>query len=83
MISVVNGGPGAKAGLRGGSKPSSISNLNAGGDLIIAIDDQPVITFGDLLRYLMDSKSPGDQVVLKIIRDNQEKEVTITLGKRP
>jgi S1-C subfamily serine protease len=83
VISVVKDGPGDKAGLRGGSKPSSINNLNAGGDLIIAIDNQPVLIFGDLLRYLMDSKSPGDKVVLKIIRDNQEKEVTITLGKRP
>jgi S1-C subfamily serine protease len=39
--------------------------------------------FGDLLAYLMENKSPGDTLVLTIIRDQEEKEVTVTLGKRP
>jgi 2-alkenal reductase len=36
-----------------------------------------------MLTYLMENKSPGDTVVLTVIRDNQQKEVTVTLGKRP
>jgi S1-C subfamily serine protease len=83
ITSVVKGSPGEKAGLLAGTQPSSIQGLNKGGDLIIAIDGQPVLVFGDLLSYLMDSKSPGDTVTLTIIRDGQEKEVAITLGKRP
>jgi len=38
---------------------------------------------GDLMGYLMSNKNPGDQIVLSIIRDNNRKEVTVTLGKRP
>lgn len=83
ITTVVKDSPGDKAGLRAGTQPSSIQNLNAGGDLIIAVDGQPILVFGDLLRYLMDNKSPGDTVTLTIIRDGQEKEVPLTLGKRP
>ncbi len=43
----------------------------------------PVRVFGELLSYLMTEKSPGETVVLTIIRDNEEKEVRVTLGKRP
>jgi 2-alkenal reductase len=80
---VVPGGPADQAGLRGGTKPTSIQGLDSGGDLITAVDGQPVIVFGDLLSYLMNNKSPGDKVTLTILRDNQTKEVVLTLGKRP
>jgi S1-C subfamily serine protease len=55
----------------------------AGGDLIIAVDGHPVMVFGDLLSYLQSNKGPGDVVVFTVIRNNQQKEVSITLGKRP
>jgi len=83
VISVTQGGPADKAGLKGGSRNSSISNLPAGGDLIVAADGQPVLVYGDLIGYLMEFKSPGDQIKLAVIRDGQKKEVTLTLGKRP
>jgi 2-alkenal reductase len=83
VVSVVAGSPAEKSGVRGGSTDSSIPGLKSGGDLIIAIDDRPVRVFGELLAYLMTEKSPGENVVLTIIRDNQEKEVTVTLDKRP
>ena len=57
--------------------------MPTGGDLIIAVDGRPVHVFGDLLSYLMENKSPGDTIQLTILRDNQQKEVTVTLGKRP
>jgi S1-C subfamily serine protease len=31
----------------------------------------------------MANKSPGDEITLKIIRNGQEKEVVLTLEKRP
>ncbi len=83
IVSVTPGSPADRAGLRGGSQPTRFAGLPAGGDLIIAIDGQPVQTFSDMLSYLMKNKSPGDTVVLTIIRDRQEKEVSVTLGKRP
>jgi S1-C subfamily serine protease len=83
VVAVTKGGPADKAGLIGGSQPTDIPNLEAGGDLITAVDGHQVLVFGDLLSYLINNKAPGDTVVLTIIRDNQQKEVTLTLGKRP
>lgn len=83
VISVTPNSPADKAGLRGGSKPTSISGLNAGGDLIIAIDGQPVRDFGELLSYLINYKSPGDVVKLTVLRGEQELTFDLTLGKRP
>lgn len=80
---IVPGGPADQAGLVAGTQPTSIQGLDAGGDLIIAADGRPVNVFGDLLGYLMENKSPGDKVSLTVVRNNQEKEVSITLGKRP
>jgi 2-alkenal reductase len=83
IVDVVKGGPCDQAGLRGGTKPTSDPTLNAGGDLIIAVDGHPVMVFGDLLSYILINKSVGDTVVFTIIRDNQQKEVSVKLGKRP
>jgi S1-C subfamily serine protease len=83
VLDVVPDGPAERAGVVGGSRQTNIPNLRAGGDLIIAVDGRPVQVFGDLLAYLMENKSPGDTLVLTIIRDQEEKEVTVTLGKRP
>ena len=83
VVNVVADSPADDAGVIGGSIETDIPGLNAGGDLIIAIDDRPVRVFGELLSYLMTEKSPGETVVLTIIRDNEQKEVEVTLGKRP
>jgi S1-C subfamily serine protease len=80
---VTPGGPADKAGLRGGTNPTYLPNVNAGGDLIIAIDGHEVKSFGDMLRFLLNNKSPGDTVRLTIIRENKEMEVNLILGKRP
>jgi S1-C subfamily serine protease len=77
------GSPAEEAGLRAGSRRTNLAGLFCGGDLIVAVDGLPVLVFGDLLSYLMVNKSPGDMITLTIIRDNEEKEVNLTLGKRP
>jgi len=83
VSSVTPGGPADQAGVIGGSGNAGITGLPSGGDLIIAVDGQPVRVFAELIGYLMTNKSPGDQVVLTIVRDNEQKEVTVTLDKRP
>jgi len=83
-VTTVNaGGPAERAGLRAGTIPTDFPQLDAGGDLIIAIDGQPVRTFGDLLAYLINYKSPGDTVVLTILREDQKLDLELTLDKRP
>lgn len=83
VSSVTPGGPADQAGIRGGSQPTSDQRLLAGGDIITAIDGMPVATFDDLLGYLTTNKSPGDTVVLTILREGQTMDVNVTLGARP
>jgi len=83
VVSVVPGGPADQAGIKAGDTPTSIQNLNAGGDLITAFDGKPVSTFDELLSYLLTNKSPGDTVVLTVLRDGQSMDITVTLGERP
>lgn len=83
VTNIVSGGPADKAGIIAGSKPTSIPNLASGGDLIIAIDGHEVHTFDEMLSYLITNKSPGDTVVLQVLRGNEKVDVTITLDKRP
>jgi 2-alkenal reductase len=83
VTSITSGSPADKAGLVGGSRATEIAGLDAGGDLIIAVDGNEILTFSDMLSYLIIYKSPGDSVVLTILRDNKEMEVTLVLGKRP
>jgi 2-alkenal reductase len=83
VMTVTPGGPAATAGLRGGTKSTNIQGLYSGGDLIIAVDGRPVQVYGDVISYIFLNKSPGDKIVLTVIRNGTQQEVTLTLGKRP
>ena len=93
ITSIRNGGPAQRAGLRGGSSNTDIvigmgtqgpEYLPGGGDLVTAIDDQPVKTFDDLLIYLESFKSPGDTVTLKVLRPGRgQVSLPLTLSERP
>jgi S1-C subfamily serine protease len=79
------GGPAEQAGLRGPlvtrerRGPLIIERTDrSAADLIVAADGRPVSTVDDFLGYI-ESRSPGDQVVLTVIRANAEAEVTIRL----
>jgi serine protease Do len=85
---IIPGGPAARAGLQGGDSPSDtpyhgICPRNKGGDVILAIDDQPIAAFDDVLVYLERYTSPGDQVTLQVLRDGKEYLLDVKLGTRP
>jgi S1-C subfamily serine protease len=83
VSSVTPGGPADQAGIQGGSQPTNLEGVEAGGDIITAIDGQPIDTFDELLSYLTTNKSPGETVVLTVLRDGQTMDITVTLGTRP
>ncbi len=86
VTSVIPGGPADQAGIQAGTQPINLAGyqgLNKGGDLIIAIDGQPVVTFDDMIRYLALHKSPGDTVTLTVLRGDQQMDIPVVLGKRP
>jgi 2-alkenal reductase len=73
------------AGLRGGDREVEVmgQSVVVGGDIIIAIDEEPLRTFDDLVAYLVSDTAVGQDVVLTILRDGREMKVNVTLGKRP
>lgn len=81
VTSVTEGGPAAKAGVRGGTQADAEA-LPRGGDIITAIDGQPVTRFDGLVAKLADYR-PGDTITLSVVRDGQTQEIAVTLGERP
>ncbi len=83
VVSVVPGGPAEQAGLQGDTATTRDTSFQGDGDLIIAIDGQPVNIFEDLISYINYNKRPGDTVVLTVLRKNERVDLTVTLGERP
>jgi 2-alkenal reductase len=77
ITNVTPGGPAEDAGLR------AADSSGRGGDMLIAIDGNKLIDFGDLVSYLVSSTEPGQVVELTIIRDGETIQVPLTLGERP
>jgi serine protease Do len=85
VISVDQNGPAAKAGLKGSDQQVTVNGaqLPTGGDVITAINGQPVNRFEDLASYLFDSTTAGQTVSLTVIRGGQEQTISVTLGVLP
>jgi 2-alkenal reductase len=82
VIDITPGSPAEDAGLRASGINDSVGEL-PGGDLIIAINGQPIATSDDLISYLVFDAEVGQTVTLTIIRDGQQLDVPMTLGERP
>ena len=83
MAQVAAGGPGDKAGLKAATVATSIQGYQSGGDLIVAVDGQTVMSQDDLMRYLILNKSPGDTITLTVMRGSQKVDLKLVLGTRP
>jgi S1-C subfamily serine protease len=85
VLEVTPDSPADRAGLRGssGTVERLGRTLQTGGDVIIAIDDQKVELFEDLLVYILRSTEVGQRVELTIIRDGRERVIAVNLGERP
>jgi S1-C subfamily serine protease len=84
VAEVVPGGPADKAGLKGGDEKIQFQGFpyKAGGDVILSVDGHKVLRPEDVALDIA-SKQPGERVTLRILRDGGEKDVQVTLGKRP
>jgi S1-C subfamily serine protease len=76
--------PADEAGLHGSYKPMTLNGeqITVGGDIITAIDQQPVSQVEDLQSYLQQAK-PGQKVTLTLLRDGKKMDVAVTLGEQP
>ena len=85
VIDVTSGSPAEWAGIIGSTETGFVDGQEVplGGDVITQVDGVSVISMNDLAVYMEQNTSPEDSVVLGIIRDGQEINVTVTLGERP
>ncbi|MDA1054996.1 MAG: PDZ domain-containing protein [Planctomycetota bacterium] len=90
IIDVAPGGPADRAGLRGFEVVTQKEQRGpfiyertyvdrARADRIVAVDGIAVST-GDEFQDVVEGKKPGDQIVVRVIRDNRELDVPVTLA---
>jgi S1-C subfamily serine protease len=82
---VIDGGPAAKAGLRGGAREEDFRAIpfRGGGDLIVAIDGNRVASAEDVVRAVTERLFPGQTTRLTILRGNERLVISVVLGDRP
>lgn len=82
VLEVTRNGPADNAGIKAGTRTTKYQGLYAGGDLIVAVDGIEMRNYNQLLTYLFMNKAPGDTMIVTILRNGSEKNVTVTLGSR-
>jgi S1-C subfamily serine protease len=77
-------GPAKKAGIKGGDTQVTIRGADVvlGGDVILEINGKTVKSMNDVIG-VVDSKKPGEQVSLKLLRGSKQRSATVELGNRP
>lgn len=85
VVDVTPNSPADQANLHGSDRQVQIEDqqVRVGGDVIVAIDGQPVKEFDDLVAYLARSTEVGQKVKLTVLRQGKEETVEATLAARP
>ena len=82
---VRSGTPGARAGLRAGTRTVSYEGLqlSIGGDAIVAIDGIKVTDAEDVVRIVASRLAPGESARFTVVRGATRRDVRVKLGERP
>ncbi|WP_322487742.1 S1C family serine protease [Chloroflexus sp.] len=83
IAELVEGGPAARAGLRGPQQVVRVGNwiLPVGGDVIVAINGRSITTSQELLVYLETETQVGETVQVTFIRDGREQNLPVILAE--
>jgi len=78
-------GPAVTAGIRGANSELILGNRRylIGGDIITAVNDQPVKDWTSLSEYLELNTNVGEDITFSLIRDNQPIQTNLTLLAQP
>jgi len=84
VTDVLDGGP-ADGTLRGSdrTRPVEGEEVPVGGDVLLAVEGEELLTGEDLGSYLALRTRPGDDVTVTLLRDGGERTVTVEVGERP
>lgn len=84
IVDITPGGPAARAGLQAAeARREGRQILFSGGDIVIAIDGQPLKSRDELTIYLENQKRVGDSVELTFVREGEEMKTVLGLHERP
>jgi S1-C subfamily serine protease len=84
-IEAVRGAPADKAGIRGAQRTVQLGRFQVpvGGDIVIAINGEPVNNFEEFTVYLESQTVIGDSVDVTVIRDGEQQTFAVILEERP
>src|SRR5205085_2270370 len=79
---VKRGTPAESAGLRGGNWEERVlgARFTRGGDVIVAIDGQPVHSAEDVVRIVTERVLPGERVRFTIVRAGKRRDLALKLA---
>jgi S1-C subfamily serine protease len=82
---VTAGGPADKAGLKAGTTQATVdgTTITTGGDVIIAINQNRIVSSDDLSTYVEENAQPNQTITVTAVRNGQTKDFTVVLGTRP
>lgn len=76
--------PAVEAGIRGATEQVRVGNrrILVGGDILTAINGQPIDDWDALVAYLELNTQVGDSVVFDVLRDGQSLQIPLVLGEQ-
>ena len=85
VIDVVPGGPADEAGVRGSGRQAEINGQarRVGGDVIVAIDGEPIVEFDDIVVYLARNTEVGQELTITVLRQEDQEQLVVKLTARP
>ena len=84
IVMVAPNSPAQRYGLRGGNRRTRLGNMLivVGGDLVVGLDDVPIHSADDIVRYIR-SKDPGDRILVTFYRGRKKMSFFLVLGEKP
>ena len=85
IIDIMPDGPADRAGLQGSDRAMMMDGLEmpVGGDVVVAIDGNPILGIDDIIAYLVSNTRPDQEITLEVLRDGGREEIKVKLGVRP
>ncbi len=85
IVQLYDRSPLAQADVRGAQQELVVGNqrVYVGGDILIAIDGQPVQTLDGMETLLEDNYTVGDSAMVTLVRDGQPFDLTVELAEEP
>jgi S1-C subfamily serine protease len=85
VVSVERGTPAQRGGLQGAQRSVQFSNMElpVGGDVIVALNGEPIGSLADLTLFLETRARVGETIQVTFVRDGREQTAEVTLAERP